>query len=160
MQITYGGKPIATEPPAGTDGVLGFMVPRGEQNFQWMEGLRAADSYPIARFNRKRTISGSIYPAALTTLAAALQARTQFYENLPASGPLVIQQDAQVETFNYAVLQTIEVLEAVTEGVSYGLKFSFLVGPPGANTANNVLQTGSGSGVLEDGRGNELGIGT
>jgi hypothetical protein len=159
MQITYGGVPIANEPPGGTDGTSGFLVPKATQNVEWIEGLRSPDAYPRALYNRKRTVTGGVFPAALTTYAAALLARTRFYEQLPAYGALVIIQDAQVVTFAQAVLQDIDVVEEMTFGVSFGLNFTFQCGPPVFTTLNNALGTGVAGQILGTGNGGELGTG-
>ena len=144
MQILYGGIQIALERPQGTDGVLGFQVPKGTQNVQWIEALRGADAYPVARGNRKRTVTGSIFPAPLATLDAAMLAREQFYELLPLSGPLVLAEGTTITTFAQAVLQDIDMVEEVTAGVSFGLKFIFVTGAPKFSISGGNLVTSTG----------------
>jgi hypothetical protein len=149
MQIVYGGVVVASDPPGGAVGVLGFSAPKAEQSLQWIEGLRALDAFPISRVNRKRTVSGTIYPAPLATLAAAKLAREQFYELLPASGALVLTQDTEITTFAVAVLQGIDVVEGVTEGVSFGLQLTFAVGPPAFTVNPASLQDSAGADVTD-----------
>jgi hypothetical protein len=148
MQIIYGGIQIANEPPAGTDGVLGFELPKAEQNTGWMEGLRAKDAVPRSYGNRKRTLTGNIYPAPLATPAAAKKAREQFYEVLPLQGPLITVQDTEQTIYAVAVLRGIDVIEAATEGVGYGLKFTFLVSAPQFSGNPTLLVTSTGKAIV------------
>lgn len=156
MQIIFAGILLAKEPPdGGTDGVLGFELPEPMQIVQDIDALRGADSYPQARGNRKRVLTGTIRPKSATTLAEAHRLRNQWYETLPwQGGALLLIQDTEIVTFAVAVLERIGIADN-TEGTSYGLTWSFRVGPPSFTSNTNSL-TDSGASPIEDSHGNAL----
>ena len=153
MIVTYAGTILGAEPLAT---IQGFSLPKAKQETQWAGGLRSPDAEPMARMNRERTITGVITFSPGMSLGAAMAARQQFYEALAFEGALVLAQDANVTTFAQAVLADIDVVKAVTAGVSWGLQFTFDVGPSKQTTTAGVLGDGTGA-VLGDGTGNAIG---
>jgi hypothetical protein len=149
MQIIFAGIPLASEPyDGGTDGVLGFALPVPAQIIQDIDAIRAADSYPQARGNRKRTISGTIWRKPATTLAEAMLLRQQWYESLSwQGGALVLTEDTTITTFAVAVLEKIDIADN-TEGVGYGLAFTFRVGPPSFTSNPSTLKASTGNSLL------------
>ncbi len=159
MKVVYAGTTLGAEPPqSGTDTLQGFALPKAKQQTEWAEGLRSEDAEPMGRMNRQRTITGIVIPMPGMTFGQAMAARTQFYETLAFEGALVLMEDTQVTTFAQAVLADIDVVKAATFGVSYGLQFTFDVGPPAQTNSTSMLGDGRGN-ILGDGRGNALGDG-
>jgi len=147
MQIIFAGVTIAKDPSfGGTDGILGFMLPKGKQNVQIAEFMRAADAVPIGRGNRKRTLTGQISPKPSPTLGAAMLARMAVYDNLPQTGILILQESTTVVTC-MAVLETFDEVKEQMEGVSFAHSLVFQVGKISDISADVILNK-NGSVIL------------
>jgi hypothetical protein len=150
MKITFAGTPIASESPeGGTDAVAGF-VPKGSQVVQWIEPLRAPDATPIARGNRKQTLTGTIWLAQTDTLAEAMLLRGLIFTQLPRSGPLVFVVQGSALTYANAVLTSFDSI-ANAKGVAVAYQLTFSVGP-GQQTQLAIATEGGLGFATENGK--------
>jgi hypothetical protein len=136
MKITYGTAAIGTEPDfLGLDTLAGFTVD-GEQLFQWMQRLRAADDVPIPRGNRRRTIEGSVMLATQPSLQAASVLRSSYYDGLAVQGDLVVTVGTQVMTWAASMLKSCTGIKGTgkNEGVTVGFQFVFYPAAPCVTT--------------------------
>lgn len=159
MKVIFNGVPLASDySDGGFEAVQGFTVDEAEQVIQSVQYLRDTDETDYPRYNRKRTLSGTIIPAAAPTLDAAMKARATLYDSLPSQGALVTIQGVEVITWPNAILRSYKKLTLA--GVSYGFTLTFSPNGPGVpSTLTTVLGTGSGGAVLGTGTGGELGTG-
>ena len=152
MQITFAGTIIAQEPTeGGTDSIQGFMTKR-RANVQYPAYIRATDDLPIARLNRKRSLSGTIVYGPFSTLSAAAQKLLLNYDSLPDFGPLIITIGGVNTAFGIAVLEVCEAVKR--QGVTVSANLTFVVGP-GTNTGTSGLTDQDGN-PLTDENGNPL----
>jgi hypothetical protein len=152
MQLTFAGTVIAQEPTeGGTDAVTGFM-PKRHATVQWAEFLRSTDATPLARLNRKRSLSGTIVYGPFSTLSSAAQKLLLNYDALPDSGPLVLLVGGINTSFGVAVLESVEAKQRM--GVTVSATLTFQVGP-GTSTGTSDLQDQDGNN-LTDQSGNPL----
>lgn len=141
MQITFAGTIIAQEPTeGGQDAIQGFMTKR-KANVQYPDYIRAKDDVPIARLNRRRTLTGTIVYGPFSTLSAAAQKLLLNYDALPDSGPLLITVGGISTIFGVAILETCDAVKR--QGVTVSSTLTFQVGP-GLNIGGGVLTDENG----------------
>jgi hypothetical protein len=149
VKITFNGITLAADfSDGGTDSVDGFLIPSGKQNVQWAEALRATDAIPIARGNRKHTLTGTIIPQTADTLEDAMIAKGLIFVQLPSTGALSFYRNGKEITFPIAVLESIEVLKDSTRGISYGYQLTFQCNAP--VQTNLSVQTDAGVNIETD----------
>jgi len=152
MQITFAGTLIAQEATeGGTDTVTGFM-PKRHAIVEWAEFIRAPNATPLARFNRRRSLTGTITPGPFPDLASAAQKLLLNLDALPDSGVLILQIGGTNFTFGLAVLESIEAVKRM--GVTVAATLTFQVGP-GLNSGSTTLTDGTGNPLTDD-HGNPL----
>ena len=150
MKITFADYTIATVPDFnGLDAVTGF-VPKGTQAVQWLEPLRAPDATPVARGNRKQTITGTVLLSPKANLGSAMILRGLIFTQMPSKGALVLQIDGRQLTYPNAVLVGFEPVKDA-KGISCGFQFTFNVGPGQESAIPIVTEPGGPVLVTEDG---------
>jgi hypothetical protein len=151
MQIIFNNTPIATSPmEGGTDAVEGFL-PKRKINVQDDEFMRVTDSDPQSRGNRKRSLTGTITPAAFDDRGTAASALLLYLDTFPDQGPLKIIVGGKETTYANAVLEAVDGVKRL--GVTIAVSLSFRTGPGKDTTA--PLNDGNGNN-LNDGNGTNL----
>jgi len=149
MQITFADQIIAQEPPeGGFDAVTGF-IPNRKSNLQWREGLQLAEALPKARFNRKRTLAGTV-TLCYANEAAAAQGVLLFMDVIPDEGALKVLAYGAETTFAKAVITDVS---ASRLGITVFAKLTFAVGP---GVVSNVAITTEDGLVIETEDGKQI----
>lgn len=152
MQLTFAGTIIGQEPTeGGKDAIQGFLTKR-RANVQWAEFLRSTDAEPLARFNRRRALTGTITYGAFSTLSDAMQKLLLNYDSLPDSGPLQILVGGEATAFGNAVLESVDAVKRM--GVTVSATLTFQVGV-GTNTGTSNLTDQNGNNLTDE-NGNPL----
>lgn len=152
MQLTFAGTIIAREPTeGGTDAIEGFIGKR-RSLVQVAELIRVTDSPLYPRFNRRRTLTGTITYGAFSTLSAAMQKLLLNYDSLPDLGTLQILVGGETTLYSVAILESPDAKKRM--GVTVSATLTFQIGV-GLNIGNGILTDESGN-DLTDQSGNNL----
>jgi hypothetical protein len=149
MQLIFAGTSIANDPnTGGTDAIEGFLGKR-RSAIQRVGYLRAPNLFPMSRFQRARTLTGTITPEAYPTLDAACQAMLLFLDTLPDFGVLQVVSGAKTTVYAQACIGAVD---AVTrKGVMLKVTVNFEVGPGYDSTQAGIISQQGAQILNQDG---------
>jgi hypothetical protein len=126
MKLYYANRLIGGDSPLRD--IAQNFLPSGACNVQWLEGLRRNDAVPVARGNRRRTVSFRLTFAPELTAGRALAKLSDWFDDLPDEAALRWEESGVVREAGVAVLQDYKA--AGRPGVTGMVDVTFAISRP------------------------------